>query len=131
VRKETIDVNKPNGFTGRVRLAAAAVVSAGLLIPLAAFGASGAGQSSSAAAQYKITICHHTHSKKHPTRTIKVSVNAWKAHAKHGDTMGACAPAAAPSKKANGHSESKPAAASNSEAKPAAATNGKAKGHGK
>ena len=116
-------MSKPNGFTGRVRLAAAAVVSAGLLIPLAAFGASGAGQSSSAAEyQYKITICHHTHSKKHPMHTIRVSVNAWKAHAKHGDTMGACPAPAAKSKKANqGHTPTKPVAASN----------GKAKGHGK
>src|SRR4051812_10550837 len=74
----------------RFRLAVAAVVSAGLLVPLAAFGAGGSGQTSSAA-QYKVTICHHTHSKKHPTVTIRVSNKAWPAHQRHGDTMGACA----------------------------------------
>ena len=52
-----------------------------------------AGNSSSAAEyQYggKITVCHHTHSKKHPTVTIRISANAWKAHRRHGDTQGAC-----------------------------------------
>jgi hypothetical protein len=73
----------------RLRLAVAAVVSIGLLVPLAAFGAGGSGQSASAA-QYKITICHHTHSKKHPNVTIRISNKAWPAHQRHGDTMGAC-----------------------------------------
>lgn len=38
----------------------------------------------------KIVICHHTHSKKHPQVTITVSQHAWKAHQRHGDTLGAC-----------------------------------------
>jgi hypothetical protein len=88
----------------RMRLAAAAVVSAGLLVPLAAFGASSNGQSPSAA-QYKITICHHTHSKKHPTVTISISNKAWPAHQRHGDTLGACA---ASSKSNHGKSGSHP-----------------------
>jgi hypothetical protein len=76
------------------------VVSAGLLIPLGVFGGTGLAQSSSPAqVQYKITICHHTHSKKHPTVTISVSAKAWKAHARHGDTIGTCAQA----KKAKTH----------------------------
>jgi hypothetical protein len=73
----------------RLRIVAAAIVSIGLLVPLAAFGAVGNGQSPSAA-QYKITICHHTHSKKHPMVTIRISNRAWKAHQRHGDTLGAC-----------------------------------------
>jgi len=74
----------------RLRVVVAALVSVGLLVPLAALGAGTAGQTASAA-QYKITICHHTHSKKHPTVTIRVSNKAWPAHQRHGDTMGACA----------------------------------------
>jgi hypothetical protein len=41
----------------------------------------------------KVTICHHTHSKKNPFVTIRVSRNALKAHFKHGDTIGPCSAA--------------------------------------
>jgi hypothetical protein len=84
----------------RLRVAVAALVSVGLLVPLAALGASTSGQTASAA-QYKITICHHTHSKKHPNVTIRISNKAWPAHQRHGDTMGACA--AAKAKHGKGH----------------------------
>jgi hypothetical protein len=40
----------------------------------------------------KVTICHHTHSKTNPDVTIRINVHAWKAHMRHGDTLGACAP---------------------------------------
>jgi hypothetical protein len=40
----------------------------------------------------KIVICHKTHSTKHPQVTITVSQSAWKAHQRHGDTLGACTP---------------------------------------
>jgi hypothetical protein len=78
----------------RLRLLVAALVSVGLLVPLAALGAGTSGQTASAA-QYKITICHHTHSKKHPMVTIRISNKAWPAHQRHGDTMGACTTAKA------------------------------------
>jgi len=84
----------------RLRVAVAALVSVGLLVPLAALGAGTSGQTASAA-QYKIPICHHTHSKKHPTVTIRISNKAWPAHQRHGDTMGACPTAKA--KHGNGH----------------------------
>jgi hypothetical protein len=74
-----------------------AAVTAALVVPLGVFGAPALARSADSAPsqyQYKITICHHTHSKKHPTHTITVSVNAWKAHQKHGDTLGACVAAA-------------------------------------
>jgi hypothetical protein len=79
---------RPRGL----RLAIAAIVSAGLLVPLAAFGANGDGQDSSAAAEYQylITICHHTQSATNPTVTIRVNVNALPAHEAHGDTVGPC-----------------------------------------
>jgi hypothetical protein len=38
----------------------------------------------------KVTICHHTGSKKHPFHTITVSANAVPAHLRHGDTLGPC-----------------------------------------
>ena len=38
----------------------------------------------------KVTICHHTGSKKHPFHTITVSANAVPAHLRHGDTIGPC-----------------------------------------
>jgi hypothetical protein len=41
----------------------------------------------------KVTICHHTHSKKNPFVTIRVSRNALKAHLRHGDTIGPCSAA--------------------------------------
>jgi hypothetical protein len=41
----------------------------------------------------KVTICHHTHSKKNPFVTIRVSRNAVKAHLRHGDTIGPCSTA--------------------------------------
>jgi hypothetical protein len=44
----------------------------------------------------KITICHRTHSKKHPSHSISVSVHAWPAHLRHGDTLGACVTTAPP-----------------------------------
>ena len=85
-----------------LRVAATAIVSVGLLVPLAVFGGTGLAQTGSPAqAQYKITICHHTHSNKHPTVTISISNKAWKAHQRHGDTMGACPP---PSKAKHGKS---------------------------
>jgi len=39
---------------------------------------------------HKVTLCHHTHSKKHPMHTISVDQHAVPAHLKHGDTLGAC-----------------------------------------
>lgn len=38
----------------------------------------------------KVTICHHTRSKKNPFVTIRVSQRALKAHLRHGDTIGPC-----------------------------------------
>jgi len=85
-------VSAPNSSERRrgLRLAIAAVASAGLLVPLAALGGDGHGSSAAAEYQYQITICHHTHSATNPTVTIRVNVNALPAHQAHGDTVGAC-----------------------------------------
>jgi hypothetical protein len=67
-----------------------------VMVSLAAagvLGGVGLAKGSVTAAQYqygKIVICHKTHSKKNPQVTITISQSAWKAHQKHGDTLGAC-----------------------------------------
>jgi hypothetical protein len=88
----------------RIGIATAATVSA-----VAVFGAAGGTgmargvmsvhQYGPGAGQYqyghhKVTICHKG------KRTIRISLRAWPAHQKHGDTMGPCANAAKHAKKA-------------------------------
>lgn len=74
---------------GMIAAGAAAVAA---LFAFAALGGVGVGQSAIGAAQYKapkITICH----KAGPNGkrvTITISANAWPAHRRHGDTLGAC-----------------------------------------
>ncbi len=53
------------------------------------YGSSG-GQYGSACKQYRVQICHRTHSKKHPWHLITVSSKALKAHLRHGDTTPPC-----------------------------------------
>jgi hypothetical protein len=79
----------------RTALGAITALAVGVLASVAAaISSSGA---PAAAAQYaeKVTICHHTHSQKHPFVTITVSRNALPAHLRHGDTVGPCPPVAA------------------------------------
>jgi hypothetical protein len=75
---------------GLVVVAVSLVVAASL----AGIGFAWSGISSSQYEYGKVTMCHHTHSKKHPNVTITVSKNAEPAHLKHGDTEGACKPPA-------------------------------------
>ena len=132
------------------RSAAAAVVTVAILVPLGVLGApalarsvsavSQYGHSGSSQYQYKITICHRTHSKKHPFVQIRVSVHAWKGHKHHhGDTLGPCpsvpAPAAPTQHGHHGHGNGNDQGAnSNSQGNdshPGNNGNGKAKGHDK
>lgn len=96
------------------RIWTAAVVSAAFFVPLCIFGAPALARSAASASQYeyggssqyqyKVTMCHKTHSKKHPFHQITVSSHAVNAHLKHGDTVGTCPPPAAPTTTTNhGH----------------------------
>jgi hypothetical protein len=69
------------------RLMVAGVLSVLILVSIAALASAGT-SSSSSAAQYqygkKVTVCHNGH-------TISISVHAWPAHQRLGDTQGPCA----------------------------------------
>jgi len=70
--------------------AIAAVVTGATLVPLVAFGGVGlAAKNAPSAAQYqyKVRICHYTHSQKHPWVIITISNRAWPAHQRHGDVL--------------------------------------------
>ena len=70
--------------------AIAAVVTGATLVPLVAFGGVGlAAKNAPSAAQYqyKVRICHYTHSKKHPWVIITISKSAWPAHQRRGDVL--------------------------------------------
>ncbi len=97
-----------------MRLASAGTAAAALVAAFAAVAGAGLSSTSSSASEYqygpggnqygtqKVTLCHHTHSKKHPTVTITVGAPAVQAHLKHGDTPGAC-PLVAPAANAKHH----------------------------
>src|SRR3954451_7706412 len=66
-----------------------------------------------AASQYpkKVTVCHRTHSKKHPWVKIRISSHALKAHLRHGDFVvdeaHPCPPANTASVKNKNHGKGK------------------------
>lgn len=84
----------PSSRAARWRGALAAAATLGALAALGVLaGASwSATGSSSSHHEYgtKVTICHHTHSKKHPFETITIGAKAAAKLLKHGDTLGAC-----------------------------------------
>ena len=82
------------------RLLAAAFLAATIAAGVAGLAYAAGSHGSPSAAQYqygghggKVTICHHTHSKKHPWVTIRIPSSAWKAHKRHGDLLGPCSTA--------------------------------------
>jgi hypothetical protein len=87
-------MNQRGRFDGRrARVVIGGLVVAVALAVMGVLGGIGFASSTVTAAQYqygKVTICHHTHSKKHPFVTITISLSAWPAHKAHGDTLGAC-----------------------------------------
>jgi hypothetical protein len=72
------------------RVAGAVAVTGLLLIPLGVFGGSAFGHSGAAQYQYRVTICHHTGSKKHPWHLITISNKAVPAHLRHHDVLPPC-----------------------------------------
>lgn len=104
----------PKHFNYRPWLAVA--VSAAFLVPLAAFGAPALAKSAASASQYqyggssqyqyKVRLCHHTHSKKHPWVQLSVGAPAAKAHLRRhdGDVLGTCPTAAPTTPKGHGGS---------------------------
>ena len=85
------------GKSRRFRKVLASVVAAAAVVVFSVAGGVGLAQTAIAVAQYqyghggqyqygkKVTICHKG------KNTISISVNAWPAHLRHGDTEGACA----------------------------------------
>jgi hypothetical protein len=72
----------------RLLLAGLATLVTGAALASAAFaGMRALDLGPAAASQYpkKVTVCHRTHSKKHPWVKIRVSRHALKAHLRHGD----------------------------------------------
>jgi cytoskeletal protein RodZ len=61
----------------------------------------------STASSHKVTICHHTGSKKHPFHPISVDEHALRAHTAHGDTVGSCPATAAGTAPAAKHGKPK------------------------
>jgi hypothetical protein len=95
------DIDRTTGRRRRLTTGITVVV-ASVAVAAAVAGVGVAGGSITAAQyQYgKVTLCHHTHSKKHPNHTIRVGAGAVAAHKRHGDSEGACAAA---KKKAKHH----------------------------
>ena len=84
------------------------IVVAVSVITAASLAGIGFARSAISAAQYqygKVTICHHTHSKKHPWVQISVGAPAVKAHLKHHDLLGPC-PTTAPTSGTKSHGKS-------------------------
>jgi hypothetical protein len=69
--------------------AIAAAVTGATLVPLVAFGGVGLAKNAPSAAQYqyKVTVCHYTHSKSHPWVIINISKSALPAHLRKGDVV--------------------------------------------
>ena len=76
----------------KLRLATALGLATAMLASMAVMGSTAFGKPkpSAAQSQFKVEVCHRTKSKKKPSHTINVSVNAVPAHLKHGDTLGPC-----------------------------------------
>ncbi len=118
---------------GRGRRAAAAVAaSIAALVAFASLGGVGLAQGLISLAQYqygkKVTICHKG------KNTLTISVKAWPAHQRHGDTLGACATGHKKNKgkhKGESHHAPNPATGSGESSGGASAAIEHGKGHGK
>ncbi len=82
-------MTNPMGSNRQMRLASVVVVGLLSIAAFAAFGGAGSAHTAMGPTQSqygkKITICHKG------KKTIRISLRAWKAHRRHGDTLGTCA----------------------------------------
>lgn len=87
-RLEERHVTKSRRSNRRWRIASAVAVAVGAITAFASLGGAGLAQSAIGLAQYqygkKVTTCHKG------KKTIRISVRAWPAHKRHGDTEGPC-----------------------------------------
>ena len=126
-------------LTGRT--AALFLVTVAVIVPLGVFGApalartasavSQYGHSASSQYQYKVAICHRTHSKKHPYHVIVVSNKAAAKHMlRHGDTLAPCPTTAptSPTHHGNGNGNGK---GDDNDSQGSNGSNGHGKGHNK
>jgi hypothetical protein len=91
-KEESTEMTRSSRW-GWGRSAAVGGITALAVGALASLGAAvSPSRTPAAASQYpkKVTICHHTHSKKNPFVTITVSRNALPAHLGHGDSIAPC-----------------------------------------
>ncbi len=118
------------------RRAIATAVAVASVVAFASLGGVGLAKSAIGLAQYqygkKVTICHRH------KNTITISIKAWPAHERHGDTLGKCTTGHKPNNgKHNGNTHHAPnpgsdTGASNQSSTSSSTThgNGKGKGHG-
>ena len=86
--------------SGNSKLVGAVAVTGLLLVPLGIFGGPALARTASAVGeyghsgasqyQYRVTMCHHTGSRKHRWHMITISFRAVAAHLRHGDQMPPC-----------------------------------------
>ncbi len=123
------------------RVVATIIATVVAVAAFASFGGIGLAHGVINLAQYqygkKITICHKQ------KRTITVSINAWPAHQRHGDTVGPCQVAASSTKKGSQQSGTQGSkgkgkgkgkggqGSSGSSSQSSSGTNGNGKGKGK
>ncbi len=82
------------------KAAAALAITAALFVPLALFGGTALARTGAAASEYeypsasqyeyRVTLCHRTHSRKQQWVQITVSSKAVSAHLRHGDEAAPC-----------------------------------------
>lgn len=126
----------------RCRVVTTIIATVVAVAAFASFGGIGLAHGVINLAQYqygkKITICHKQ------KRTITVSVNAWPAHQRHGDTVAPCQAATAAAKKSSQPSGTQggkgkgqggkgqgSSGSSSSSSQPSGGSNGNGKGKGK
>jgi hypothetical protein len=110
-------VSNGTGPSTRVRGLLATAFALGVIAALGVLAGASWSATSSSSSQYqygtKVTICHHTHSTKHPFVTIRVAQASLKGHLHQGDTIGPCSTAKKNAGKKHGKNHSNKGNSSN------------------